>query len=36
MADLEGGFNNEFFASATPTSGHVVVPCTSCALHAAS
>ena len=30
---LKGGFNKEkIFASATPTSGHVVVPCTSCAL----
>ena len=45
MADLEilkGGFNKneelesvpKIFASATPTSGHVIVPCTSCALHA--
>ena len=35
VADLEilkGGF--KIFAGATPTSGHVVVTCTSCALHA--
>ena len=32
VADLEIGSAPKIFASATPTSGHVVVPCTSCAL----